>query len=38
MLEGWQFLYLGWADRKTPRQARQFLEKLITRRRVDAAS
>jgi hypothetical protein len=38
MLEGWQFLYLGWADRKTPREARQFLEKLITRRRVDAAS
>ena len=30
--EGWQFLYLGWADRKTPAQARAFLERVVARR------
>jgi hypothetical protein len=35
LLEGWQFLYLGWADRKTPRQARRYVEKLVIRRRRD---
>jgi len=35
MLEGWQFLYLGWADRKTPPQAREYLERLVARRRLD---
>lgn len=37
MVEGWQFLYLGWADRKTPRQAREFLERVVARRRRDLA-
>ena|GEM_PF-5225109 len=32
MLLGWQFLYLGWADRKTPAEARQYLEQLYLRR------
>lgn len=35
MMEGWQFLYLGWADRKTPLQARRFLERVVARRRLD---
>jgi len=33
--EGWQFLYFGWADRKTPAQARAFLEKVVARRAFD---
>ncbi|MCE9623124.1 MAG: hypothetical protein K8R99_12335 [Actinomycetia bacterium] len=33
--EGWQFSYLGWADRKSPAQARAFLEKVVARRRRD---
>ena len=33
--EGWQFLYLGWADRKSPAQARAFLERVIARRARD---
>jgi hypothetical protein len=35
MVEGWQFLYFGWADRKTPREARRFLEQVVARRRAD---
>jgi hypothetical protein len=35
LLLGWQFLYLGWADRRTPQQARRYLERLVARRRVD---
>ena len=30
--EGWQFLYLGWADRKSPAQARAYLERVVARR------
>lgn len=33
--EGWQFLYLGWADRKSPAQARAYLERVIARRARD---
>ena len=33
--EGWQFLYLGWADRKSPAQARAFLERVVARRARD---
>jgi hypothetical protein len=33
--EGWQFLYLGWADRKSPAQARAYLERVIARRSRD---
>ena len=35
MVQGWQFLYLGWADLKTPAQARQLLERVVARRRQD---
>lgn len=35
MVEGWQFLYMGWADRKSPAQARAFLEQVVARRRSD---
>lgn len=30
--EGWQFAYMGWADRKSPAQARAFLERVVARR------
>lgn len=33
--EGWQFLYFGWADRKSPAQARAYLERVIARRSRD---
>lgn len=33
--EGWQFLYLGWADRKTPDRARAYLERTLARRSKD---
>ena len=33
--EGWQFIYLGWADRKSPAQARAFLERVVARRSRD---
>ena len=33
--EGWQFIYMGWADRKSPTQARRFLEQVVARRRRD---
>lgn len=33
--EGWQFVYLGWADRKTPAQARAYLERVVARRARD---
>lgn len=33
--EGWQFLYLGWADRKSPAQARAYLERVVARRARD---
>ncbi len=32
MAEGWQFLYMGWADRKSPAQSRAFLERVVARR------
>ena len=32
ILEGWQFSYLGWADRQTPVQARKLLEAVVARR------
>lgn len=35
LAEGWLFVYLGWADRRTPAQARGFLERLVTRRAKD---
>lgn len=38
MLEGWQFLYFGWADRKTPGQARRYLEQLVALRRSEIAA
>lgn len=33
--EGWQFVYMGWADRKSPAQARAYLEKVVVRRQRD---
>lgn len=35
MEQGWQLVYLGWGDRKTPRQARQFIERAVARRAAD---
>ena len=35
MIEGWQFAYLGWADRKTPLQACRFLEGVVERRTIE---
>ncbi|MCB0956174.1 MAG: hypothetical protein KDB12_08460, partial [Ilumatobacter sp.] len=30
--QGWLFIYLGWADRKTPREALAFIERAVARR------
>ena len=35
ILEGWQFLYLGREDRKTPAEACRFLELLVARLKQD---
>ena len=30
--QGWLFIYLGWADRKTPKEALAFIERAVARR------